>query len=90
MLDSEKGISVIGMAGAAREAIEEIQRLDPDVVLMDLRMPENFDAGTTPWFLNDLFAPTLVTASSPTRAAENYGMFSSFVRYQMTAGKSEP
>lgn len=40
MLESEKGISVIGMAGTAREAIVEIQRLDPDVVLMDLRMPE--------------------------------------------------
>jgi len=40
MLDSEEGISVIGMAGTAREAIADIERLDPDVVLMDLRMPE--------------------------------------------------
>lgn len=40
MLDSEEGISVIGMAGTAREAIADIQRLEPDVVLMDLRMPE--------------------------------------------------
>lgn len=40
MFDSEESISVIGMAGSAREAIKEVQRLQPDVVLMDLRMPE--------------------------------------------------
>lgn len=40
MLDSEEGISVVGVSGTAREAITEIQSLDPDVVLMDLRMPE--------------------------------------------------
>lgn len=39
MFDSEENISVIGMAGTAREAITEVQRLRPDVVLMDLRMP---------------------------------------------------
>lgn len=40
MLDSEAKISVVGVSGTAREAIPEIQRLKPDVVLMDLRMPE--------------------------------------------------
>jgi DNA-binding NarL/FixJ family response regulator len=40
MLDSEDNISVIGMSGSAREAIIDVQRLLPDVVLMDLRMPE--------------------------------------------------
>jgi len=40
MFDSEESISVIGMAGSGREAIREVQRLRPDVVLMDLRMPE--------------------------------------------------
>jgi two-component system NarL family response regulator len=40
MLDSEESITVIGMAGTAREAITEVLRLRPDVVLMDLRMPE--------------------------------------------------
>jgi two-component system NarL family response regulator len=40
MFDSEESISVIGMASTAREAITEVQRLRPDVVLMDLRMPE--------------------------------------------------
>jgi DNA-binding NarL/FixJ family response regulator len=40
MFDSEESITVIGMASTAREAITEVQRLRPDVVLMDLRMPE--------------------------------------------------
>ena len=40
MLDSEENISVKGVAGSAKEAIREVARLQPDVVLMDLRMPE--------------------------------------------------
>ncbi len=39
MLDSEGNISVVGMAGSAMEAVTELQRAQPDVVLMDLRMP---------------------------------------------------
>jgi len=40
MLESEENISVTGMAGSAKEALAEVQRQRPDVVLMDLRMPE--------------------------------------------------
>jgi len=40
MLESEGNIAVTGMAGSAKEAYSEVQRLQPDVVLMDLRMPE--------------------------------------------------
>jgi DNA-binding NarL/FixJ family response regulator len=40
MLESESNISVTGMAGSAKEAFADVQRLTPDVVLMDLRMPE--------------------------------------------------
>jgi len=40
MLESEDNISVRGMAGSGKEALEQVQRLQPDVVLMDLRMPE--------------------------------------------------
>ena len=40
MLDSEENISVIGMAESGSEAMKEVQRALPDVVLMDLRMPE--------------------------------------------------
>jgi DNA-binding NarL/FixJ family response regulator len=40
MLESEDNISVTGMAGSGKEALAEVQRVQPDVVLMDLRMPE--------------------------------------------------
>jgi two-component system NarL family response regulator len=40
MLESEGNIAVTGMAGSAKEAFLEVQKLTPDVVLMDLRMPE--------------------------------------------------
>ena len=40
MLSSEPDIRVQGMAASAREAISLIEREQPDVVLMDLRMPE--------------------------------------------------
>jgi DNA-binding NarL/FixJ family response regulator len=40
MLESEANISVVGMAASAREALTALQQCAPDVVLMDLRMPE--------------------------------------------------
>ncbi len=39
MLESEDDISVVAMAGSAAEAMQEVERADPTVVLMDLRMP---------------------------------------------------
>ena len=38
MLESEPGISVIGMASSGTEAIDAVPRLLPDIVLTDLRM----------------------------------------------------
>lgn len=40
MLESQENISVAGMAESAQEALREFQRVRPDVVLMDLHMPE--------------------------------------------------
>jgi DNA-binding NarL/FixJ family response regulator len=40
MLESGDRIVVAGMAGSAKEALAEFQKSQPDVVLMDLRMPE--------------------------------------------------
>jgi DNA-binding NarL/FixJ family response regulator len=40
MLESEENIAVTGVTGSAKEALIEVERLQPDVVLMDLRMPE--------------------------------------------------
>ena len=40
ILEAEEDIEVVGEAGNGREAVEEARRLKPDVVLMDVRMPE--------------------------------------------------
>jgi DNA-binding NarL/FixJ family response regulator len=40
ILQSQPDITVVGEAGNGREAVEQARRLRPDVVLMDIRMPE--------------------------------------------------
>jgi DNA-binding NarL/FixJ family response regulator len=40
ILEAESDIEVVGEAADGREAIDETRRLLPDVVLMDVRMPE--------------------------------------------------
>ncbi|MBS0351802.1 MAG: response regulator [Proteobacteria bacterium] len=40
MLQEVKGVSVIGDAGTAREGIELVQKLNPDFVILDLKLPD--------------------------------------------------
>jgi DNA-binding NarL/FixJ family response regulator/class 3 adenylate cyclase len=40
ILEAEEDIEVVGEAADGREAVAEVQRVRPDVVLMDVRMPE--------------------------------------------------
>lgn len=40
ILDQDKEICVVGMAHNGKEAFEQCKELQPDVVLMDMRMPE--------------------------------------------------
>src|SRR5581483_5056208 len=40
MLDADPGIEVSGEAADGKQALAEARRLDPDVLLMDVRMPE--------------------------------------------------
>jgi hypothetical protein len=43
-------------------------------------------AGTPPWFVNNLFIPSLAVAADPHSAPVNYGFFASYVRYQLQHG----
>jgi DNA-binding NarL/FixJ family response regulator/class 3 adenylate cyclase len=40
ILDAEEDVEVVGEAASGRDAITEVERLRPDIVLMDVRMPE--------------------------------------------------
>jgi DNA-binding NarL/FixJ family response regulator len=40
ILDAQEDIEVVGEAGDGREALARARELEPDVVLMDIRMPE--------------------------------------------------
>lgn len=40
MLESEDALSVIGEAGNGREALEVAKELHPDIIVLDIRMPE--------------------------------------------------
>jgi DNA-binding NarL/FixJ family response regulator len=40
ILEAEADIEVVGEAADGKQALEQARRLDPDVVLMDVRMPE--------------------------------------------------
>jgi DNA-binding NarL/FixJ family response regulator len=40
LLESQPNFQVVGEAGNGREAIAQVEALQPDVVLMDVRMPE--------------------------------------------------
>jgi DNA-binding NarL/FixJ family response regulator len=64
IIDAEPGMQVVGAAADGREAIALIDELQPDIVLMDMRMPEMDGATST----MEIFAPARVARRSrPTR-----------------------
>lgn len=40
VLHNNQGITVVGEAGSKAQAMKEAQRLHPDVILMDVRLPD--------------------------------------------------
>ena len=46
MLDAEPAVEVVGLATNGADAVEQAERLEPDVVLMDISMPglDGFEA----------------------------------------------
>jgi len=40
LLDNEEDVQIVGEAGTAREAMEAVEKLKPDVILMDIGLPD--------------------------------------------------
>lgn len=78
ILEDEMDIEVIGEAGGGAEAIELDQRLDPDVVILDMNMPE----------INGLHAAIEILRRRPDRPILMLSMYDDvqYVRNALNAG----
>lgn len=63
MLNVE-GISVVGEAATGREAVEQVRRLRPDVVLMDVRMPDMDGLAATEVVKGELSSTSIIILTS--------------------------
>jgi two-component system, NarL family, response regulator NreC len=53
LLDSEEGVETVAEAGTARDAIFEVRKHKPDVVLLDIGLPDRSGIEVTPDVLNE-------------------------------------
>jgi two-component system response regulator NreC len=53
LLDSEEGVETVAEAGSARDAIFEVRKHKPDVVLMDIGLPDKSGIEVTPEVLRE-------------------------------------
>jgi DNA-binding NarL/FixJ family response regulator len=66
-----EGFEVLGEAEDARSAVAEVRRLRPDVVLLDVQLPDGDGFEVTRRLLRDARPPAIVLIS--TREAADYG-----------------
>lgn len=64
ILDATDDIKVVGEAGSGSEAIEAVRRLSPDVVLMDIRMPNTDGIEATRRIVSTDGAPKVIIVTT--------------------------
>ena len=60
MLDELAGVEIVGQAGNVAEAISDIRRLQPDVVILDIRMPGGSGIDVLETIKHDEAAPIVI------------------------------
>ncbi|WP_207261015.1 chemotaxis response regulator protein-glutamate methylesterase [Desulfovibrio sp. Huiquan2017] len=71
MLDKDPGISVVGVARNGREGLDMVRKLDPDVVTMDIEMPEMDGLTALRHIMMECPRPVLMVSSLTTEGAES-------------------
>ena len=82
---STEGVSVVGQGGDGLEGVELARALEPDVVLMDLRMPRLGGFEATRIIKNELPSTPVIILTAyegplPERSAEEIGAYAYLVK----------
>lgn len=64
LLSADNSIEVVGEAANGKEALEEVVEKGPDVIILDLRMPEMDGLEVTEWVMANRPTPILVLTSA--------------------------